>query len=69
MPSQTQAAHSSSYPRVPSRATDARPFLSVQSEGQNMNRMLGPKEYPKLPSFPPLPTRRKKVKVAEDNSR
>ena len=68
MTSQTQAAHSLSYPRVPSRATDARPLLSVQSEGPNMNRTLGSKEYAKLPLFPPLPTRRKKVKVAEDNS-
>ena len=55
-------------PRVPSRPHDARPLLLVQSEGRNMNIRVGSKEYAKLPSFPPLLTRRKKIKVAEDNS-
>lgn len=69
MSPQAKAAHSLSYPRVQASATDPRPLLlSVQSEGRNMNRRIGSKEYAKLPSFPPLPTRRKKAKAGEDNS-
>ncbi|KAF8655896.1 hypothetical protein HU200_060850 [Digitaria exilis] len=33
--------HSSSYPRVPSRPSNTRPLLFVQSEGSNMKRMAG----------------------------
>jgi hypothetical protein len=36
--------HSSSYPRVPSKPSNTRPLLSVQSEGSNMKRMGDPKQ-------------------------
>lgn len=68
MTSQANAAHSLSYPKVRPRATDPRPLLSVQSEGRNMNRRIWSREYAKLPSFPPLPTRGKKAKAGEDIS-
>ncbi|ONK75034.1 uncharacterized protein A4U43_C03F12640 [Asparagus officinalis] len=65
MPNEGENSHSMSFPRV--QPPDSRPLLSVQSEG-SVNRKLGSKEYAKLPSFLPLPSRRKKVKIGEGNS-
>ncbi|KAJ6809520.1 sodium/hydrogen exchanger 8 [Iris pallida] len=56
--------HSLSYPSFPSSSGNARPLLSVQSEGGSMNKRVGSK----VSSIPPLPTRRRKAALVEDNS-
>uniref|UniRef100_A0A0A8YQC8 Uncharacterized protein n=1 Tax=Arundo donax TaxID=35708 RepID=A0A0A8YQC8_ARUDO len=66
--------HSSSYPRMPSRPSNARPLLSVQSEGSNMKRMAAaPTEAGEAPApAAPAPAtsdggRRRKA-MEDDNS-
>lgn len=63
---QARPAHSQSYPRVPSRTTNNRPLLSVQSEGGSVNKRLGSRESSRLHPIPPPPVR--KAKVVEDDS-
>uniref|UniRef100_A0A0A9EE78 Uncharacterized protein n=1 Tax=Arundo donax TaxID=35708 RepID=A0A0A9EE78_ARUDO len=68
----TNQKHSSSYPRVPSRPSNARPLLSVQSEGSNMKRMAAaPTEAGEAPA-PAAPAisegRRQRKAMEDDNS-
>ncbi|KAJ6806539.1 sodium/hydrogen exchanger 8 [Iris pallida] len=63
--SQSATTHSLSYPRVPSRSRNARPLLSVQSEGDNsMNKRLNSK----VSLIPPVPARRRRRVLVGDNS-
>ncbi|THU69843.1 hypothetical protein C4D60_Mb08t18680 [Musa balbisiana] len=48
-------SHSLSYPRVPSRTTDARSLVSVQSEGSSLKSRLAPRRSGKSGSIAPLP--------------
>nr|UUA47112.1 salt overly sensitive 1 [Lilium pumilum] len=66
--SQARPAQSLSYPRLLSRATDTRPLLSFQSEGGIVKRSLVSDELAKASVRPPLPVRRRKTKVLEDDS-
>ena len=66
--SQGQPSHSYSCPRVPSRPSNAQPLLSVQSEGGSLNVRLGSREYSRLVPVPPLPVRKRKKKVIQDES-
>ncbi|KAJ0988445.1 hypothetical protein J5N97_006801 [Dioscorea zingiberensis] len=66
--SQGYPSHSYSYPRVPSRPSNARPLLSVQSEGGSTNMRLGSRDYSRLAPLPPLPVRKPKKKVVHDES-
>ncbi|KAF7020363.1 hypothetical protein CFC21_033476 [Triticum aestivum] len=63
--------HSVSYPKVPSRAADTRPLLSVRSEGSNaMKRKSAPAPAiaPALAPFPPpLAEGRQRRAVGEDD--
>uniref|UniRef100_M8B3M8 Sodium/hydrogen exchanger 7 n=1 Tax=Aegilops tauschii TaxID=37682 RepID=M8B3M8_AEGTA len=63
--------HSASYPKVPSRAADTRPLLSVRSEGSNaMKRKSAPAPAiaPALAPFPPpLAAGRQRRAVGEDD--
>ncbi|EMS63349.1 Sodium/hydrogen exchanger 7 [Triticum urartu] len=63
--------HSVSYPKVPSRAADTRPLLSVRSEGSNaMSRKSAPAPAiaPALAPFPPpLAEGRQRRAVGEDD--
>ncbi|VAH71056.1 unnamed protein product [Triticum turgidum subsp. durum] len=63
--------HSASYPKVPSRAADTRPLLSVRSEGSNaVSRKSAPAPAiaPPLASFlPPLAAGRQRRAVGEDD--
>ncbi|CAL9156132.1 sodium/hydrogen exchanger 8-like [Musa acuminata AAA Group] len=61
-------SHSLSYPRVPSRTTDARSLVSVQSEGSSLQSRLAPRRSGKSGSIAPLPIRDRNVRHAEDNS-
>ncbi|GJN35653.1 hypothetical protein PR202_gb24448 [Eleusine coracana subsp. coracana] len=65
----TNPRHSSSYPRVPSRQTNTRPLLSVQSEGSNMKRMAAPKEAGEAATpAPPAPAGQRRSKAMEDDN-
>ncbi|KAM0936277.1 putative cyclic nucleotide-binding domain, cation/H+ exchanger, rmlC-like jelly roll [Dioscorea sansibarensis] len=66
--SQGQPSHSYSCPRVPSRPSNAQPLLSVQSEGGSLNVRLGSREYSRLVPVPPLPVRKRKKMVIQDES-
>nr|BAF41925.1 Na+/H+ antiporter [Phragmites australis] len=63
----TNQKHSSSYPRVPSRPSNARPLLSVQSEGSNMKRMAAPKEAGEAPA-PATSAGQRRRKAMEANN-
>ncbi|PKA52210.1 Sodium/hydrogen exchanger 7 [Apostasia shenzhenica] len=69
-PSQGRANHSLSYPRVPTGSSNARPLVSVQSEGGSMNRRLQSKDYARMaPTTHPVPVRKRKVgNVEHDDS-
>jgi hypothetical protein len=61
--------HNKSYPKVPSRAADTRPLLSVRSEGSNaMNRKSAPAPAHALAPFPPLASGRQRREIAEDDN-
>ena len=63
--------HSSSYPWVPSRPANARPLLSVQSEGSNMKRMAAPKDAGEATTTAPAPATsadQQQLKVIQDDN-
>ncbi|KAL6623724.1 hypothetical protein ACP70R_033603 [Stipagrostis hirtigluma subsp. patula] len=63
----TNQKHSSSYPRVPSRPSNTRPLLSVQSEGSNLRKPMAA-----APTEAPAPAttagRRRRKAMEDDNS-
>nr|ADK60916.1 plasma membrane Na+/H+ transporter [Distichlis spicata] len=60
----TNPRHSSSYPRVPSKQSNTRPLLSVQSEGSNMKRLEAGEAAPPAP----LVTQRRPPQAMEDDN-
>lgn len=69
LPAAAKQRHSSSYPRVPSRPSNTRPLLSVQSEGSNMKRMAAGKDAGEAPApATSVGQRPRTVTTQDDNS-